>query len=61
MYYTARIFFLSLLSTLPFVVQAAEPETQTAIAPPSPAESGNPLPARDDEWRYSIAVPTAWH
>lgn len=26
----------------------------------SPAESGNPLPARDDEWRFTIAFPMIW-
>jgi hypothetical protein len=26
----------------------------------SPAESGNPLPARDDQWRFTIAFPMIW-
>ena len=26
----------------------------------SPPESGNPLPMRDDEWRFSIAFPMIW-
>jgi hypothetical protein len=26
----------------------------------SPAESGNPLPAREDEWRFTIAFPMIW-
>ncbi len=28
--------------------------------PASPPESGNPLPARDDQWRFSIAFPMIW-
>jgi hypothetical protein len=30
------------------------------VEPLSPAESGNPLPARDDEWRFTIAFPMIW-
>ena len=26
----------------------------------APAESGNPLPKRDDEWRFTIAFPMIW-
>ena len=37
-----------------------ETEKVVATAPLSPAESGNPLPAREDEWRYSIAFPMIW-
>jgi hypothetical protein len=29
-------------------------------APMSPAESGNPLPVRDDQWRFTIAFPMLW-
>jgi len=28
--------------------------------PMSPPESGNPLPASDDEWRFTIAFPMLW-
>jgi len=28
--------------------------------PLSPAESGNPLPVRDDQWRFTIAFPMLW-
>jgi hypothetical protein len=37
-----------------------EAEMRAATVPQSPAESGNPLPAREDEWRYSIAFPMIW-
>ena len=30
------------------------------MEPMSPAESGNPLPKRDDEWRFTIAFPMIW-
>ena len=58
MNYKTRVLLLSLLLTLSLGAQAAE--TPADVAPPSPAESGNPLPARDDEWRYSIAFPMIW-
>jgi hypothetical protein len=32
----------------------------TAAADVSPAESGNPLPARDDQWQFTIAFPMIW-
>jgi len=38
---------------------AAESEIAT-LADVSPAESGNPLPARDDQWRFTIAFPMIW-
>ncbi len=59
MIYITRIVILSLLLTLS-LDGYCEAETPAVIAPPSPAESGNPLPARDDEWRYSIAFPMIW-
>jgi hypothetical protein len=31
-----------------------------ADAEDSPAESGNPLPATDDQWRFTIAFPMLW-
>jgi hypothetical protein len=31
-----------------------------AAPPMSPPESGNPLSARDDEWRFTIAFPMIW-
>jgi len=37
----------------------AESETATP-ADVSPAESGNPLPPRDDQWRFTIAFPMIW-
>jgi hypothetical protein len=37
-----------------------ETERLAALAPMAPAESGNPLPARDDEWRFTIAFPMIW-
>jgi hypothetical protein len=37
-----------------------ETEQLAALAPLSPAESGNPLPAREDEWRFTIAFPMIW-
>jgi hypothetical protein len=37
-----------------------ESERLAALAPMAPAESGNPLPRRDDEWRFTIAFPMVW-
>jgi hypothetical protein len=37
-----------------------ETEQLAALAPLSPPESGNPLPAREDEWRFTIAFPMIW-
>lgn len=49
-----RYLVLTLLLTISLDVAAAE------VAPISPAESGNPLPARDDQWRFTIAFPMIW-
>ncbi len=40
----------------------AEPEfaETAALAALSPPESGNPLEARDDQWRFTIAFPMIW-
>jgi len=59
MIYITRIVILLLLLTLS-LDGYCEAEAHATVAPPSPAESGNPLPARDDEWRYSIAFPMIW-
>jgi hypothetical protein len=37
-----------------------EQQDQESPAELSPAESGNPLPAREDEWRFTIAFPMIW-
>lgn len=49
-----RYLILVFLLTLTLGLQAEE------LAPISPAESGNPLPARDDQWRFTIAFPMIW-
>lgn len=41
------------------VSQETEPETY-AGAEISPAESGNPLPKREDQWKFTIAFPMVW-
>ncbi len=46
-------FILALL--VPLGVTAEEPDTQI-----SPPESGNPLPATDDQWRFTVAFPMVW-
>jgi hypothetical protein len=33
---------------------------ETALEDESPAESGNPLPATEDQWRFTIAFPMVW-
>ena len=38
----------------------ARAESTEALEPQSPAESGNPLPVRDDQWRFTIAFPMLW-
>ena len=68
MFFLTRFFFILLFLTLSSGVTATEPDSdlpppgegETQLAPLSPAESGNPLPAREDEWRYSIAFPMIW-
>jgi hypothetical protein len=55
-----RAFLLLLLS---FGLNAEEVDSDlvdTDLADVSPAESGNPLPARDDQWRFTIAFPMVW-
>ena len=66
MYDLMRVFLLSLMLTLSFGVQARDADSSgqaeelAALEPLSPAESGNPLPARDDQWRFTIAFPMIW-
>ena len=47
--------FVVLLLLAAAVGQAQEPDEEM-----SPAESGNPLPATEDEWRFTIAFPMLW-
>jgi hypothetical protein len=54
-----RTFFVALLLTLSLEAYCEE-QRLAALEPISPAESGNPLPARDDEWRFTIAFPMIW-
>lgn len=51
------IALLTILLTVSIGVRAEDAEE---FAPMSPAESGNPLPARDDQWRFTIAFPMMW-
>jgi hypothetical protein len=39
---------------------AADASSPEAEEPASPPESGNPLPAREDEWRFTVAFPMLW-
>lgn len=55
-----RIVVLTLLLAVTFAVHADDSEAQAERAALSPAESGNPLPARDDQWRFTIAFPMIW-
>lgn len=41
-------------------VDAAETQASEEQAPLSPPESGNPLPVRDDKWRFTLAFPMIW-
>ena len=47
------------LFALPGAVFAATPASDER-APLSPPESGNPLPVRDDKWRFTLAFPMIW-
>lgn len=51
---------LAALLLIASVGAAAAAEPTDAIEPLSPAESGNPLPVRDDQWRFTIAFPMLW-
>jgi hypothetical protein len=63
-----RIPVCLLLVSLSLAGWAGEPSQEGAgsadsagrEAPVSPPESGNPLPATDDEWRFTIAFPMIW-
>lgn len=58
----ARLAFsFSLLLAIP--VLAVSQEVELEVEPGveiSPAESGNPLPRREDQWRFTIAFPMVW-
>jgi hypothetical protein len=43
-----------------FVGADVNAEPAEALERLSPAESGNPLPVRDDQWRFTIAFPMLW-
>jgi len=43
-----------------FLLILASGAVASETAGPSPAESGNPLPATDDQWRFTIAFPMIW-
>jgi len=47
--------WLLLLLLAPLGALAEEPDAED-----SPPESGNPLPATDDQWRFTIAFPMLW-
>lgn len=47
------------LLTQSHTLYADEPVPDEEV-PWSPPESGNPLPARDDKWRFTIAFPMLW-
>jgi len=49
-----------LLLLIASVGVGAKAESTEALEPLSPAESGNPLPVRDDQWRFTIAFPMLW-
>ena len=46
---------LLLLALVPLGISAEEADPEI-----SPPESGNPLPATDDEWRFTVAFPMIW-
>jgi hypothetical protein len=49
------------LVSLAFLWHCSDASAQdVSPAAPSPPESGNPLPATDDEWRFTIAFPMIW-
>ena len=52
-----RVLVLGFLLAISYGAVADDGEE---LAPLSPAESGNPLPARDDQWRFTIAFPMIW-
>ena len=52
-----------LVAVLLFCSWALAEEEESGVTddtPMSPAESGNPLPAHDDQWRFTIAFPMIW-
>jgi len=49
-----------LLLLIASVGVGARADSTEALEPLSPAESGNPLPVRDDQWRFTIAFPMLW-
>ena len=59
-----RYFVIGFLLAMSFVGYANEDEDhdveKEGLAEPSPPESGNPLPTRDDQWRFTIAFPMIW-
>jgi hypothetical protein len=56
---TALLFVIALLVGCPREV-SAEPKEADELPPLSPPESGNPLPVRDDKWRFTLAFPMLW-
>lgn len=50
------IFLAGVLSTTADAAAQSAPPDEEA----SPPESGNPLPATEEEWRYTIAFPMIW-
>ena len=55
----ASLFLIALLGCFPDAV-AIETTAADVLAPLSPPESGNPLPSRDDKWRFTLAFPMLW-
>jgi hypothetical protein len=51
---------VAILLLIASVGVGARAESTEALEPQSPAESGNPLPVRDDQWRFTIAFPMIW-
>lgn len=56
---TLLFVFITLLVSFDGAV-AAERKGADELAPLSPPESGNPLPATDDKWRFTLAFPMLW-
>jgi len=54
---TMRVILLSLFIGVPCGTNAEDSGATTRM---SPAESGNPLPTTEDQWRFTIAFPMLW-
>jgi hypothetical protein len=53
-------FIVAIVAGLLVTTGAAFGQAESGVEEMSPPESGNPLPATEDEWRFTIAFPMIW-